>query len=90
MADCLRYPLALQPAHLLLLLAEDRTLRYELMTRLRDLGAPTVIRGSVYRELGKLREEGLVTSFWEVRRDGVPRGGCMSSPPPAAEAASAP
>jgi PadR family transcriptional regulator, regulatory protein PadR len=65
-ANSLRYPLALMPAQILLLLAERRNHGYGLMHCLEELGAPSVSTGSVYRELQKLEEEGLVTSFWEV------------------------
>jgi PadR family transcriptional regulator len=65
-ANSLRYPLALMPAQILLLLAERRNHGYGLMARLEELGAPPVSTASVYRELQKLESEGLVTSFWEV------------------------
>ena len=65
-ANSLRYPLALMPAQILLLLAEHRNHGYGLMARLRELGAASVSSASVYRELQKLEGEGLVTSFWEV------------------------
>ncbi|HEX2192972.1 MAG TPA: helix-turn-helix transcriptional regulator [Acidimicrobiales bacterium] len=66
LAECLRYPAALFPVHLLLLLAEGRNHGYALVARLREVGAPPAFAGSVYRELARLEDAGLIASFWEA------------------------
>ncbi len=62
----LRDPGSLIGPTLLLLLAESSGHGYGLAERLRELGFPRRPTGAVYRELGRLEEEGLVTSFWEA------------------------
>ena len=66
LAECLRYPAALLPVHLLLFLAEGRNHGYALISRLRQLGVPPALTGSVYRELARLEHAGLIASFWEA------------------------
>jgi DNA-binding PadR family transcriptional regulator len=58
-------PRPLVMAHVLLLLAERPRHGYELAESLRALEFDTVTTSSVYRELARLEEEGLVVSFWE-------------------------
>jgi PadR family transcriptional regulator PadR len=58
-------PRPLVMAHVLLLLAERPRHGYELAESLRALAFETVTTSSVYRELARLEEDGLVVSFWE-------------------------
>jgi len=52
-------------AHLLLLLAEQPRHGYELAESLRTWEFEGVTTSTVYRELAKLEEDGLVLSFWQ-------------------------
>ncbi len=58
-------PRALMVAHVLLLLAERPRHGYELAESLRASEFDGVTTSTVYRELAKLEEEGLVQSFWQ-------------------------
>ncbi len=53
-------------AHLLLLLAEQPRHGYELAESLRMSEFEGITTSTVYRELAKLEEDGLVQSFWEA------------------------
>jgi PadR family transcriptional regulator PadR len=57
-------PKSLIVAHLLLLLAEQPRHGYELAEALRTWEFDSVATSMVYRELGRLEEDGLVRSFW--------------------------
>jgi PadR family transcriptional regulator PadR len=59
-------PRSLIVAHLLLLLAEQPRHGYELAESLRDWEFEGVTTSTVYRELARLEEEGLVRSFWQA------------------------
>lgn len=59
-------PRSLIVAHLLLLLAEEPRHGYELAESLRGWEFEGVTASTVYRELGRLEEEGLVQSFWQA------------------------
>jgi poly-beta-hydroxybutyrate-responsive repressor len=61
----LRHPNVLVGPLLLLLLAEAPGHGYELIDRLRTAGFENRA-GSLYRELRRLEDEGLVTSYWEA------------------------
>ncbi len=52
-------------AHLLLLLAEQPRHGYELAESLRMSEFEGITTSTVYRELAKLEEDGLVQSFWQ-------------------------
>jgi DNA-binding PadR family transcriptional regulator len=52
-------------AHLLLLLAEQPRHGYELAESLRVSEYEGITTSTVYRELAKLEEDGLVRSFWQ-------------------------
>ncbi len=52
-------------AHLLLLLAEQPRHGYELAESLRGWEFEGVTTSTVYRELARLEEDGLVASFWQ-------------------------
>jgi PadR family transcriptional regulator PadR len=58
-------PRPLIVAHLLLLLAEQPRHGYELAESLRLSEYAGVTTSTVYRELSKLEEDGLVRSFWQ-------------------------
>lgn len=59
-------PRALIVAHLLLLLAEEPRHGYELAESLREWEFEGVTASTVYRELARLEDEGLVRSFWQA------------------------
>ena len=59
-------PRSLIVAHLLLLLAEQPRHGYELAESLRDWEFEGVTTSTVYRELARLEEDGLVRSFWQA------------------------
>lgn len=59
-------PRPLIGAHLLLLLAERRRHGYELAESLRMWEFEGITTSTVYRELARLEEDGLVQSFWEA------------------------
>ena len=59
-------PRPLIGAHLLLLLAERRRHGYELAESLRMWQFEGITTSTVYRELARLEEDGLVQSFWEA------------------------
>ncbi len=59
-------PRSLIVAHVLLLLAEQPRHGYELAESLRTLEFERVTTSTVYRELARLEEEGLVRSFWQA------------------------
>jgi PadR family transcriptional regulator PadR len=59
-----RHPSSVRIATLLLLVAESPGHGYELVERLKELGFPQRRTGSVYRDLNRLEDEGLVTSSW--------------------------
>ncbi len=59
-------PRALIVAHLLLLLAEQPRHGYELAESLRAWEFEGVTTSTVYRELARLEEDGLVRSFWQA------------------------
>ncbi len=61
----LRHPNVLVGPLLLLLLAEEPGHGYDLIERLRSSGFENRA-GSLYRELRRLEDAGLVTSFWEA------------------------
>ena len=61
----LRHPGVLVGPLLLLLLAEEPGHGYDLIERLRSLGFEHRA-GSLYRELRRLEDDGLVTSYWEA------------------------
>ena len=61
----LRHPNVLLGPLLLLLLAEEPGHGYDLIERLRSFGFENRA-GSLYRELRRLEEGGLVTSYWEA------------------------
>jgi PadR family transcriptional regulator PadR len=58
-------PRPLIVAHLLLLLAEQPRHGYELAESLRTSEFEGITTSTVYRELAKLQENGLVQSFWQ-------------------------
>ena len=58
-------PRPLIVAHLLLLLAEQPRHGYELAESLRMSEFEGITTSTVYRELAKLEEDGLVQSFWQ-------------------------
>jgi len=58
-------PRPLIVAHLLLLLAEAPRHGYELAESLRLFEFQGITTSTVYRELAKLEEDGLVRSFWQ-------------------------
>src|SRR5919199_3408071 len=58
-------PRPLIVAHLLLLLAEQPRHGYELAESLRVSEYEGITTSTVYRELAKLEEDGLVRSFWQ-------------------------
>ncbi len=58
-------PRPLIVAHLLLLLAEQPRHGYELAESLRLSEYEGITTSTVYRELAKLEEDGLVQSFWQ-------------------------
>ncbi len=58
-------PRPLIVAHLLLLLAEQPRHGYELAESLRMSEFEGITTSTVYRELSKLEEDGLVQSFWQ-------------------------
>ncbi len=58
-------PRPLIVAHLLLLLAEQPRHGYELAESLRHWEFQGITTSTVYRELAKLEEDGLVQSFWQ-------------------------
>ena len=58
-------PRPLIVAHLLLLLAEQPRHGYELAESLRTSEFEGITTSTVYRELAKLEEDGLVQSFWQ-------------------------
>ena len=58
-------PRPLIGAHVLLLLAEQPRHGYELAESLRTWEFEGVTTSTVYRELAKLEEDGLVVSFWQ-------------------------
>ena len=58
-------PRPLIVAHLLLLLAEQPRHGYELAESLRHWEFQGITTSTVYRELSKLEEDGLVQSFWQ-------------------------
>ena len=64
MVEELRHPSPVRSATLLLLLAENSGHGYELIERLKEVGVPQRRAASVYRDLNRLENEGLVTSFW--------------------------
>jgi PadR family transcriptional regulator, regulatory protein PadR len=59
-------PRPLIVAHLLLLLAERARHGYELAESLRTSEFEGVTTSTVYRELARLEEDGLVRSFWQA------------------------
>ncbi len=61
----LRHPNVLLGPVLLLLLAEEPGHGYDLIERVRSFGFENRA-GSLYRELRRLEDDGLVTSFWEA------------------------
>lgn len=62
----LRLPNVMVAPFLLLLLAESPGHGYELVERLKEVGFTEGRAGSLYRELRRLEDEGLVTSHWEA------------------------
>lgn len=62
----LRLPNVLVSPFLLLLLAESPGHGYQLVERLKSVGFTERRAGSLYRELRRLEDEGLVTSHWEA------------------------
>ena len=62
----LRHPNVLVGPVLLLLLAENPGHGYQLIERLKTFGFGESRTGSLYRELRRLEDEGLVTSYWEA------------------------
>lgn len=60
-------------AALLLLVRENRCHGYDLIVRLRELGAARVDPGGLYRTLRTMEQEGLLTSAWEASSAGPPR-----------------
>lgn len=59
-------PRSLIVAHLLLLLGEEPRHGYELAESLREWQFDGVTASTVYRELARLEDEGLVRSFWQA------------------------
>lgn len=66
MVEQLQLPNVLVGPFLLLLLAESPGHGYELVERLKAVGFTEGRAGSLYRELRRLEDEGLVTSHWEA------------------------
>ena len=62
----LRLPQVLRGPFLLLLLAESPSHGYQLVARLTAAGFTDARAGSLYRELRRLEDAGLVISHWEV------------------------
>lgn len=59
-------PRPLIVAHVLLALAEEPRHGYELAEALRASGFEPVTASTVYRELARLEDDGLVRSFWQA------------------------
>ena len=62
----LRHPNVLVGPVVLLLLAERPDHGYQLIERLKSFGFGDNRTGSLYRELRRLEDEGLVASYWEA------------------------
>lgn len=62
----LQLPNVLVAPFLLLLLAENPGHGYQLVERLKEVGFTEGRAGSLYRELRRLEDAGLVTSHWEA------------------------
>ena len=63
--EAIARPRPLIVAHVLLLLAEQPRHGYELAESLRASEFQGITTSTVYRELAKLEEDGLVVSFWQ-------------------------
>ena len=68
------FPRALVSPVLLVLLAESPGHGYELVERLKAFGFGGARTGSCYRELRRLENQDLVTSFWEQPAGALPAG----------------
>jgi PadR family transcriptional regulator PadR len=64
--QALRHPAALVGPCVLLLLAESPSHGYELVDRLKGFGFDVARTSSLYRELRRLEDDGLVFSYWEA------------------------